>query len=54
MAGIWTSQATLTPVFGDRVLPTTYLFKLNPGVDPTATAKKLQTAFMANGLQATR
>jgi putative ABC transport system permease protein len=52
MAGIWTSQATLTPTFGDRVLPTTYLFKLKPGVDPTATAKKLQTAFMANGLQA--
>ena len=52
MAGIWTSQATLTPIFGDRVLPTTYLFKLKPGVDPTATAKKLQTAFMANGLQA--
>ena len=30
MAGIWTSQATLTPIFGDRVLPTTYLFKLSP------------------------
>ena len=52
MTGIWTSQATLTPVFGDRVLPTTYYFKLNPGVNPTTTAKTLQNAFMANGLKA--
>ncbi len=52
MTGIWTSQATLTPVFGNRVLPTTYLFKLNPGVNPTTTAKTLQNVFMANGLQA--
>ena len=52
MTGIWTSQATLAPVFGNRVLPTTYLFKLNPGVDPTTTAKTLQNVFMANGLQA--
>jgi putative ABC transport system permease protein len=52
MTGIWTSQATLTPVFGDRVLPTTYYFKLNPGVNPTTTAKTLQDAFMANGLKA--
>jgi putative ABC transport system permease protein len=52
MAGIWTSQATLTPVFGDRVLPTIYLFKLKPGVDPTTTAKTLQNAFIANSLQA--
>ena len=52
MTGIWTSQATLTPVFGNRVLPTTYLFKLNSGVNPTTTAKTLQNAFMANGLKA--
>jgi len=52
MTGIWASQATLTPVFGNRVLPTTYLFKLRPGVDPTTTAKTLQKTFMANGLQA--
>jgi putative ABC transport system permease protein len=52
MTGIWTSQATLTPVFGNRVLPTTYLFKLRPGVDAGATAKTLQRVFMANGLQA--
>jgi putative ABC transport system permease protein len=52
MTGIWTSQTTLTPVFGNRVLPTTHLFKLEPGVDPAATAKTLQKVFMANGLQA--
>lgn len=52
MTGIWTSQTTLTPVFGNRVLPTTYLFKLNPGVDPTTTAKTLQNVFMANGVKA--
>jgi putative ABC transport system permease protein len=52
MTGIWTSQATLAPAFGDRVLPTTHLFTLRPGVDPAATATKLEAAFLANGLQA--
>jgi putative ABC transport system permease protein len=52
MAGIWTSQAALTPVFGNRILTTTYLFKLRPGVDPTTTARTLQNAFMANSLKA--
>jgi putative ABC transport system permease protein len=52
MAGIWTSQKSLTPVFGDRVLPTTHLFSLRSGVDPKATAKKLESAFLANGMQA--
>ena len=52
MTGIWTSQATLSPVFGDRVLPTSYLFKLKPGVDATTTAKKLQNVFMAHSLKA--
>jgi putative ABC transport system permease protein len=52
MVGIWTAQATLAPVFGDRVLPTVHLFGLRQGVDPTATAKALESAFLANGLQA--
>ncbi len=52
MTGIWTSQATLAPTFGDRVLPTTHLFTLRPGVDPAATATKLEAAFLANGMQA--
>jgi putative ABC transport system permease protein len=52
MGGIWTSQRTLAPVFGGRVLPTTFLFSLKPGVDPGATAAKLESAFLANGMQA--
>lgn len=52
MAGIWTSQATLTPVFGGRVLPTTHLFALAPGIDAKTMAKKLESAFLANGMQA--
>ena len=52
MAGIWTSQRTLARVFADRVLPTTHLFALQKGVDPGATATKLESAFLANGMQA--
>jgi putative ABC transport system permease protein len=52
MAGIWTSQSTLAPVFGDRVLPTTQLFAVRAGVDPATTAKKLESAFLAHGMQA--
>jgi putative ABC transport system permease protein len=52
MAGIWTSQKTLAPVFGDRVLPTTHLFALRPGVDAKATASRLESTFLENGMQA--
>jgi putative ABC transport system permease protein len=52
MAGISTSQQKLTPIFGNRVQPSVYLFALKPGVDPRKTAKTLQTAFLANGLHA--
>jgi len=52
MAGIWTSQRSLAPVFGDRVLPTVHLFALRPGLDAKATAAKLESAFLANGLEA--
>jgi putative ABC transport system permease protein len=52
MAGIWTSQRALSRVFGNRVLPTTFLFALRPGVDQEATASKLESAFLANGMQA--
>jgi putative ABC transport system permease protein len=52
MAGISTSQHVLEATFGDRAQPTVYLFKLRPGVDPTATAKHLESAFLANGMQA--
>jgi len=52
MVGLYASQSALTPVFGDRVRPTTYLFALRPGVDPVTTAKHLEAAFLANGMQA--
>ena len=52
MAGISTSQSTLAATFGDRVDPTVYLFALRPGVDAKATAKQLESAFLANGMQA--
>jgi putative ABC transport system permease protein len=52
MAGLWTSQATLASTFGDRVPPTVHLLALQPGVDAGATAKRLESAFLANGMQA--
>ena len=52
MVGLWTSQRTLAATFGDRVLPTVHLFALDPGVDANAEAKKLEAAFLANGMQA--
>jgi putative ABC transport system permease protein len=52
MIGVWASQRSLAAAFGDRVQPTTYLYALNNGVDPGATAKRLESAFLANGLEA--
>ena len=52
MAGISTSQRTLAAVFGARAQPTVYLFSLRRGVDSVATAKTLESAFLANGMQA--
>jgi putative ABC transport system permease protein len=50
--GIFTSQATLAAAFGGRVTPTSYLFTLAPGADAEATAKTLESAFLAHGMQA--
>ncbi|HEX3331979.1 MAG TPA: FtsX-like permease family protein [Gaiellales bacterium] len=52
MAGISTSQRKLTAAFGARAQPTVYLFALRHGADPVATAKALESAFLANGMQA--
>jgi putative ABC transport system permease protein len=52
MAGIWTSQRSLAPVFGNRVLPTVHLFTLRPGVDAKVSAQRLESAFLSNGMQA--
>jgi putative ABC transport system permease protein len=52
MAGISTSQRTLGFLFGARATPTVYQFALRHGVDATATAKHLESAFLQNGMQA--
>jgi putative ABC transport system permease protein len=52
MAGITTSQDTLREAYGDRVRPTVFYFDLAPGVDARAEARKLESAFLAYGVQA--
>jgi putative ABC transport system permease protein len=52
MLGITTSQPTLERSFGDRVEPTAYYFDLAPGVDARAAADELESAFLANGVEA--
>jgi putative ABC transport system permease protein len=52
MYGVWTSQRSVAAVFGNRALPTIHLFALAPGVDAKATARRLESAFLPNGMQA--
>jgi putative ABC transport system permease protein len=52
MAGISSSEATYQNAFPGRFEPTIHYFALAPGVDPAQTATKLESAFLANGMQA--
>jgi putative ABC transport system permease protein len=52
LSGVVTSQRTLAATVGDRAEPTTYWFKVAPGVDPKATAKALESGFLGNGMDA--
>jgi putative ABC transport system permease protein len=52
MMGLYTAQPAVAATFGNRVRPTTYLIALRHGVDPVKTAKRLEAAFLANGMQA--
>jgi putative ABC transport system permease protein len=52
LAGIWTSQDTLAGAYGDRVRPTAYWYAVADGVDARALAPKLESTFVANGLEA--
>ena len=52
MVGISSSQATYQAAFPGRFEPTIHYFALAPGVDPAAMATKLESAFLANGMQA--
>jgi putative ABC transport system permease protein len=51
MPGVTVSQSALTE-FGARANPTIYYYLLRPGGDAAATAKRLESAFLANGMQA--
>jgi len=52
MLGISTSQETLERTFPGRVQPTIHYVGVAPGVDPEVAATRLESAFLANGLEA--
>jgi putative ABC transport system permease protein len=52
MVGISTSQATLDVAFPGRTIPTIHYFETAPGVDADAAARELESAFLANGMEA--
>ena len=52
MVGISASEKTLVDAFPGRIQPTIHYFGLAPGVDAESTAAALETAFLANGLEA--
>jgi putative ABC transport system permease protein len=52
MNGLSTSQATLDHAFPGRAKPTIQYFALAPGVDPDAEAARLESAFLAYGMEA--
>jgi putative ABC transport system permease protein len=52
MIGISTSQATLDVAFPGRTIPTIHYFETAPGVDADAVAAELESAFLANGMEA--
>jgi putative ABC transport system permease protein len=51
MEGIATSQRALAS-YGDRARPTMHLISLVPGADADGFARQLESAFLANGVQA--
>jgi putative ABC transport system permease protein len=52
MVGLSTSQATLDLAFPGRALPTIHYFATADGVDPDGAAAQLESAFLANGMEA--
>lgn len=52
MGGISTSQDTLAAAFPGRAEPTIHYLSLARGVDPDEAAARLESAFLANGLEA--
>ena len=51
--GVYTSRDNLVAVWPSAAVPTTYLFRLEEGVDATAMADALDSAFVSNGMEAT-
>jgi putative ABC transport system permease protein len=52
MLGVSTSQHTLAGAFPGRVAPTIHYLETAPNVDPGAVARQLESAFVANGMNA--
>ncbi|MDH5334206.1 MAG: FtsX-like permease family protein, partial [Thermoleophilia bacterium] len=52
MIGLSTSQDTLTAALPGRARPTIHYFATAPGVEPAEAAATLESAFLANGLEA--
>jgi len=52
MVGLSTSQATLDLAFPGRAMPTIHYFATADGVDPDRAAAQLESAFLANGMEA--
>jgi putative ABC transport system permease protein len=52
MVGLSTSQETLSAAFPGRAQPTIHYFDLVPGLDQRAMANRLESAFLASGMQA--
>jgi putative ABC transport system permease protein len=52
MVGISTSQRTLTAMLGRRARPTAYWLDIREGRDAVAAARRVESAFLANGVEA--
>jgi putative ABC transport system permease protein len=52
LIGLSTSQRTLAQAFPGRAVPATHYFGVAEGVDPVEAAARLESAFLANGMQA--
>jgi putative ABC transport system permease protein len=52
MTGLTMSQATIDSADPGRATPTALWFKTAPGTDNSALAKQMESAFLANGMQA--
>jgi putative ABC transport system permease protein len=50
--GVSTSQEKLPATMGERVTPTVHMLVLREGVDASATAEVLESAFLENGMEA--